>query len=205
MTHLKDPPHPICQRAIDWLDARRGKQSIASFLRERGLLASDYHNLRRFVPAADRLLNTLLAAGATPQEAAAVWTGEAVDEKCGTFLLSPIRAPIYQSLARTLRCIRTYHNLSVAELAQRLAKQPDFAPSAASAEALIRALENAEHAPSLNTIGVYSQEFGIPAYQILFLAEHEESSAATAIRGFVTEDLLKLLERVAQNTDAATG
>lgn len=114
------------------------------------------------------------------------------------------------NLSRVLRCIRTYHATSVSELARCFAQQPDFADIftdrsdaeiAEAAAILIDAMESAEHTPSLNILGVYSQVFDLPMYQILFFAENDDSSAVAGIRNFITDRLLKLLEYIAQDAD----
>ncbi|MEM9544053.1 MAG: hypothetical protein AAGA60_31790 [Cyanobacteria bacterium P01_E01_bin.42] len=59
---------PICDRLVKLIDKRRGKRKIAEYMRDVGLNASDYHNLKKSTPAADKLVDILKACKASPVE-----------------------------------------------------------------------------------------------------------------------------------------
>lgn len=99
-------------------------------------------------------------------------------------------------LGEALRLIRVYNDLKQVELAQRLGVSKSH----------VSEIESDDKTPSLDLLGKYSAEFGIPVSSIMFFAEElptakrgEKARVAIASRVL---DILKFIENKS-NRDAA--
>jgi transcriptional regulator with XRE-family HTH domain len=99
-------------------------------------------------------------------------------------------------LGEALRLIRVYNDLKQVELAQRLGVSKSH----------LSEIESGDKSPSLDLIGKYSKEFGMPVSSIMFFSEELPAAkrgekVRVGIAGRIV-DLLKFIERKS-HSDAA--
>lgn len=91
-------------------------------------------------------------------------------------------------LNKALRLIRVYHDLSQVDAAERLGLSKSY----------VSEIEKGEKNVSLAVLQKYSQAFDIPLSSLLLFSEKiEDAGRSDAVRVFVADKAVKLLEWVA--------
>ena len=98
-------------------------------------------------------------------------------------------------LSEALRLIRVFHDMKQNELAARLGISKSH----------LSELEAGKKQPTVELIGRYSSEFGIPSSSILFFAENLEDpsnsvSAAGRAKGVIARKVINFLQLVEDRT-----
>lgn len=99
-----------------------------------------------------------------------------------------------EMLGDALRLIRTFHEMTQAELAKELNVSNTY----------ISEIERGNREPSLTIIQGYADFFGIPASSILFFSENLDDRGPRArANRFVSKKVLKMLELLAERQTKA--
>ena len=96
-----------------------------------------------------------------------------------------ISLEFYVLLGRALKMIRTFHDLSQGELAERVGVSKSY----------VSELENENRTPSLEVIESYSKAFDIPVSSIMLFSEELCSpSKERSMKSLISRKILKMLE-----------
>lgn len=88
-------------------------------------------------------------------------------------------------LNEALRLVRVYHDLSQADVAERVGLSKSY----------VSEIESGEKNVSLAVLEKYSTAFDIPMSSLMLFAEHVEGAGkADAIRAYVADKALKMLD-----------
>jgi transcriptional regulator with XRE-family HTH domain len=113
----------------------------------------------------------------------------------GELKLNTVDKYVDKNLAKALRLIRVFHNMSQYSLAQKLGVDRGH----------VNHIEKEQASLSLKLLSKYAEVFDIPASSILLFSEQLKSDdVSERVRVFATDKVLKLLGLVAATKDVGS-
>ena len=97
-------------------------------------------------------------------------------------------------LAKALRLLRVFHDISQTQLADSLEVSKSF----------LSEIESGKKEPTLQMLSRYAEEFGIPRSSLLFFAERISGSAPSDASRKFAPKVLKLLDWIAATEESSS-